>query len=44
MMKFISFEYKSSLALILTSYSLRTALKNHRINKNINILPKHAQT
>jgi hypothetical protein len=37
MKKIISFEYKNSVTLILTSYSVRTTLKNHPIYKNFNI-------
>jgi hypothetical protein len=38
MKKFISFEYKNSLTLILTSYYVRKTLKNHPIYKNFNII------
>jgi hypothetical protein len=38
MKKFINFEYKNRLTLILTSYSVRTVLKNHPIYKNFNII------
>jgi hypothetical protein len=38
MKKFISFDYKNSLTLILTTYSVRATLKNHPIYKNFNII------